>query len=94
MTSEKALDMLEMIEFKDTVANLHTWYKGIDDDMNEAVRVSIHSLKAWDKVKAEIETEKADIPDSEIAGEIFLAYNRAIDDCLAIIDRHLQEGEK
>ena len=46
MTIEKALDMLGMIEFKDTEAHLHTWYKGIDDDMNEAVRTVIETFEA------------------------------------------------
>lgn len=45
MTREVAIDLLSMIEFEHAECCLNTWYKGIDDDMKEALDMAIKALE-------------------------------------------------
>ena len=45
MTREVAIDLLSMIEFEQAGCCLNTWYKGIDDDMKEALKMAIQALE-------------------------------------------------
>lgn len=46
MTREEAIDLLSMIEFVEpSECCLNTWYKGIDDDMKEAIEMAIKALE-------------------------------------------------
>jgi len=55
-----------------------------DDEMQEAIKTSIKSLDAWNKLKSEIMAIGNWQSESEIS-------NDGIKDCLAIIDRHIAE---
>lgn len=45
MTREEAIAFLSMIEFEQAECCLNTWYKGIDDDMKEALDLAIKVLE-------------------------------------------------
>lgn len=45
MDNKLAIDLLSMIEFEHAECCLNTWYKGIDDDMKEALDMAIKALK-------------------------------------------------
>ena len=45
MDNKLAIDLLSMIEFEHAECCLNTWYKGIDDDMKEALDMAIEALE-------------------------------------------------
>lgn len=45
MTREEAIALLSMIEFDHAECCLNTWYKGIDDNMKEALDMAIKALE-------------------------------------------------
>jgi len=55
-----------------------------DDEMQEAIKTSIKSLDAWNKLKSEIMAIGNWRDESEIS-------NDGVKDCLSIIDRHIAE---
>ena len=51
MTGEEAIVLLSMIEFDHAECCLNTWYKGIDDDMKEALEMAIKALEQEPKTE-------------------------------------------
>jgi hypothetical protein len=99
MTSEeKAINLLQSADIDKKTGDVqwHTWYKGIDEDIKKAFDIAIRHIQAWDKVKEEITQSKegfrGKFTDESLKQIEYLhGRNEVRQQCLDIIDKHLQE---
>lgn len=84
MTNKEAINMLSMIKVNKTgeFEPLHTWYGGIDKDMQEAVELAKKALS-----QPNIEAIRQEIQKQNIADFI------AVQTVLEIIDKHVHKIE-
>lgn len=90
MTNKEAINMLSMIKVDKTgeFEPLHTWYGGIDKDMQEAVELAKKALSQPDIEAIRQEIENMPVLEDALHMNTVRKYK-----VLSIIDNHIQKGE-
>lgn len=94
MTLDEAINELQ--EDIELYIPLHGTIDDVDRELPDgrlitALEMAIKSLEAWEKVKAEIEVERADCQIYKLHYAFWDGEDYAYKECLNIIDKHLQE---
>ena len=80
MTIETVIRNLSMYDVNECGnAELHTWYKGIEEDMEESFKVAIETMRKYQKIQEIVRWNNAPSPYYKPDGQLFREISEVLE---------------